>query len=234
MSTATLDSPPPRLAARRLLTFLAGLGIFVGVPLAVWGADLRAFTANPARTAYLLVVTILNAYAAYRIPEIGKRRPAPEKVVGRQRWAVVLLQALSVALIVVGPLCDRRGLAVFSSEGVRLAGVALYAAGFLLMHWAEAALGKQFSLEVAIQHGHELVTGGPYRLVRHPRYLGIELFSVGLALVFRSAIALLLAAIVAAVLAWRIYDEEILMAQEFGERWRAYAGRSWRLIPWLY
>lgn len=229
---------PPRLAShawRSLATWLVGLAIFVGLPLLSWGPDAaRAFVGNAARTGYLVLVVVLNAFAAIRIPEIGKSRPAPVSVVGRQRWAVTLLQLLSLAVVIVGPYCDRRAVGVFSSGALRYIGLGLYTVGFLTMHWAEASLGKQFSLEVAIQQDHELVTDGLYRYVRHPRYLGIATFMTGLSLVFRSELALLLAIASMAVLAWRIHDEELLMGQEFGDRWQAYARRSWRLVPWVY
>lgn len=39
------------------------------------------------------------------------------------------------------------------------------------------ALGKFFTFEMSIRKGHQLITNGPYRVVRHPAYTGI-IFSV--------------------------------------------------------
>lgn len=222
-------------ALRALATWLLGLAIFAGLPLVAWGVDdSPAFVRDRARLAYLVLVFALNAYAAIRIPEVGKARREPAKTVGRQHWAVLVLQVVSVAIVVIAAYSDRRAMMVLTSEAVRYVGIVLYAVGFLTMHWAEKSLGKQFSLEVAIQRNHELVTGGIYRYVRHPRYLGITMFTVGIALVFRSAVSLTLAGAVLAVLLWRIHDEEILLEQEFSHQWRAYAERSWHLIPFVY
>ncbi len=224
-------STPVRVA----LTFLLGTAIFVALPLLAWGPDdVPAFFSEPARAAYVALALTLNAYASVKIPEVGKARDRAERVVARQRLAVRLLQILPLAIVLWGPYGDRRGLAVIPWPAARWAGVALYAAGFLLMHRAEAHLGRLFSVQVAVQEGHRLVTDGPYRLVRHPRYLGIIAFAAGLALVFRSWPALALAVAVKLVLLWRIRDEEALMAEEFGEEWAAYARRSWRLLPWVY
>jgi protein-S-isoprenylcysteine O-methyltransferase Ste14 len=33
---------------------------------------------------------------------------------------------------------------------------------------------------------------------------------------------------------WRIHDEEVLMGEAFGEAYRQYQSRSWRLIPFVY
>ena len=108
------------------------------------------------------------------------------------------------------------------------------ACGFVLMHWAQVHLDLQFSVQVTVQEGHQLITDGPYKLIRHPRYLGIILFSSGIALVFRSWATLVLVALILAVLLWRIHDEESLMGEEFGADWEAYCLRTSRLIPWLY
>jgi len=102
------------------------------------------------------------------------------------------------------------------------------------MNWAEAKLGKQFSIQATIQEGHTLVTEGLYRHVHHPRYLGIIVSNVGLSLVFRSWLALVLVAVLTGVLLWRIHDEEALMRQEFGAEWQSYSSRSWRLVPFVY
>ncbi len=152
-----------------------------------------------------------------------------------QRLAILLMQAISIAVVLVAPYCDRRDVAVITEgEGLRYFGLVLFAPGLLLTTWAEAKLGKMFSTEVTIQEGHKLVTDGLYRYVRHPRYLGIITFSLGIALAFRSWIGLALVLAMTPVLLWRIHDEEELMHEEFGPDWEAYSRRSWRLVPFMY
>jgi len=51
-------------------------------------------------------------------------------------------------------------------------GVILCAAGIAFVAWARQHLGKNWSQTVAVKKGHELVTSGPYRYVRHPMYAG--------------------------------------------------------------
>ena len=225
-----------RHATRAAITMALGDAIFVGLPLVAWGVgDLRGFLAGPPRLGYVVLALALNGYAAIRIPEVGKRRGDATRLVRRQRLAVRALQVIPLALVVVAPLCDRRGLASIGGPiAVRYLGVAAYAAGFLLMHWTEAHLGRLFSVQVEIQPGHRLVTDGPYRRLRHPRYLGIIVWAAGIALVFRSWVGLALVAAITLVLLWRIHDEEALMRSEFGAEWSAYAARSWRLVPLVY
>jgi protein-S-isoprenylcysteine O-methyltransferase Ste14 len=51
-------------------------------------------------------------------------------------------------------------------------GFALCVAGMAFLGWARQHLGRNWSQTVAIKEGHELVTSGPYRYVRHPMYTG--------------------------------------------------------------
>jgi protein-S-isoprenylcysteine O-methyltransferase Ste14 len=223
-------------ALRSGITFVMGSAIFVGLPLLGWGVtDIPGFLGHPVRIAYVVLVLLLNGFAAIRIPEIGKGRGEQKVTVPRQHVAVVLLQVLSISVVLLAPFCDRREIVVVTSSDLfRYVGLLLYAVGFLIMHIAEASLGKQFSVEVAIQTGHSLVTDGLYRYLRHPRYLGIIVFMAGIALAFRSWLALALDGAIVLVLIWRIRDEEALMSREFGSVWEAYVERTWRLLPFLF
>jgi protein-S-isoprenylcysteine O-methyltransferase Ste14 len=219
---------------RSALTFLIGSAVIVGLPLLGWGlTDLQGYCGNPVRLSFVIAVLCLNAVAAIRIPETGKQRVREKNIVGRQHSAVLLLQILSMAVLLIGGWTDAHGVASMG-DWVRLPGLLLYLAGFLTMHIVEGYLGSQFTVEVAIHEGHRLLTDGPFRHVRHPRYAGIILFSTGIALVFRSWIAIGVTLLIVVVLLWRIRDEEALMRGEFGDRWDAYCGRTARLIPGLY
>ena len=78
------------------------------------------------------------------------------------------------------------------------------------------------------------MTTGLYARIRHPSYLGLLVASLGWALVFRSAVGLLLTAALLVPLVARIRDEERLLAAEFGAEYAAYRRRTWRLVPGLW
>lgn len=219
-----------------IATFLLGCFFFVALPILGWGLmGARSFFENNVRTMFLGLVCILNAIAAIRIPEVGKKRAEQKTTVKRQHLAVILFQVLSISLVLVGPFCDHRSIATIGEGDVgRYVGLFFYVVGFLTMHYSEWYLGKHFSVEVGIQEEHKLVAVGPYRYLLHPRYAGIILFSFGIALVFRSWIGLALAAVTVAVVFWRIHDEEKLMRQEFGTEWEEFAAKRWRLIPFVF
>jgi protein-S-isoprenylcysteine O-methyltransferase Ste14 len=52
-------------------------------------------------------------------------------------------------------------------------GAAVTLVGLLFAIWARQHLGSNWSQAVTVKQGHELITTGPYTLVRHPIYTGI-------------------------------------------------------------
>jgi protein-S-isoprenylcysteine O-methyltransferase Ste14 len=77
-----------------------------------------------------------------------------------------------------------------------------------------------------------LVTTGPYRLVRHPIYLGLVLLTLGQALAFSSWRACLIVLLgVVPTFAWRARAEEALLRRTFGERYALYKRQTKMMIP---
>ncbi len=213
-----------------------GLILFVGLALLGWGlGDLSGFFSHPARLIYVISIFVSQTLLVAIYPDLGQGGGEGESPVPRQRTAVLLLQILSIGVVVAAPFSDRRDLMTFAeSNFIRFLGLSFFLLGFGLMNWAEISLGRQFSVQVTLQKEHELITGGIYRYLRHPRYLGIIVFNFGFSLIFRSWFALIVSIGLLGVLIWRIQDEEALMHLEFGEEWEQYAQRSWRLIPFIY
>jgi protein-S-isoprenylcysteine O-methyltransferase Ste14 len=94
------------------------------------------------------------------------------------------------------------------------------------------SLGKQWSFAARVVTGHQLVTAGPYRLVRHPIYTGMlgMLLATGLA---ASHWAAFIAALMVFLLGTsiRIRAEERLLREAFGRAYDEYAERVPAIIP---
>jgi protein-S-isoprenylcysteine O-methyltransferase Ste14 len=58
-------------------------------------------------------------------------------------------------------------------------GAAITAGGLLFSVWGRRHLGSNWSQAVTVKEGHELITSGPYALVRHPIYTGLLLAFLG-------------------------------------------------------
>ena len=115
-----------------------------------------------------------------------------------------------------------------------LSGCLLALAGATLVLRSRAELGPAWSFVPKADQGTGLVTTGPYRLVRHPIYLGLTLLAMGQALAFGSwpALLIVLSGIVP-TFAWRARAEEKLLSRTFGERYAVYRQRTKMIIPHL-
>jgi protein-S-isoprenylcysteine O-methyltransferase Ste14 len=113
-----------------------------------------------------------------------------------------------------------------------LSGCLLALAGAALVLRSRGELGPGWSFVPKADQGTGLVTTGPYRLVRHPIYLGLALLAIGEALAFGSwpALMIVLSGIVP-TFAWRARAEEKLLSRTFGERFALYQRRTKMIIP---
>ena len=141
--------------------------------------------------------------------------------------AVVLLCLPSVPL----PLLDQRFLPV---GGLWFCiGAAITAGGLVFSVSARRHLGKNWSQAVTVKEGHELITSGPYGLVRHPIYTGLLLGFLGSAVARGQWRGLIAIALVFVVLWRKLRLEEKWMRTQFGETYEAYSQKVAALVPYF-
>ena len=115
-----------------------------------------------------------------------------------------------------------------------LSGCALALAGAALVLRSRAELGSAWSLLPKAGRDTGLVMTGPYRLVRHPIYLGLTLLASGNALSCGSAAAFLIVLTgIVPTFAWRARAEEGELSRTFGEAFAVYRRRTRMIIPHL-
>jgi protein-S-isoprenylcysteine O-methyltransferase Ste14 len=225
---------------RSILFCLSTLLLYLGLPLLGWGLDdLGGFFSFAPRMGYALVVGLfgvaVGAQAFYGTEGIRGGKGEEAKWNRREsavRIGLILVLYLAITFI---PYANRRGIGVIGeSPAACWLGIAFCVSGYAFIFWSGLALGRQYSAEVTIQKDHQLITSGPYRWIRHPRYLGVAALAAGLSLAFRSWIGLVAAPLILGVLLFRIRDEEALLHREFGKEWETYVQKSWRLLPGIF
>jgi protein-S-isoprenylcysteine O-methyltransferase Ste14 len=199
--------------------------------LAAWGwGGWSALMAHPARAGVVVATVLISIVAMFSSGNLSSGRR--EDI--QNRWIFLPFMVLGFLLGWLPAYTDRRDIWTLDGDAVRYLGLVMYVVGIIIRIVPVFVLGRRFSGLVAIQEGHELVTGGLYRVIRHPSYLGLLLGLFGWALVFRSAIGVLVSLLLIPPLVARMNSEEALLESEFGQRYADYRRRTWRLLPFLY
>jgi protein-S-isoprenylcysteine O-methyltransferase Ste14 len=116
-----------------------------------------------------------------------------------------------------------------------LLGILAAVGALVLFRLTHKALGRMWSVSLQLREGHRLVTTGIYGTLRHPMYSAFWLMALAQALLLPNWVAGLSGLVGFGLLfALRIGPEERMMEQAFGDEYRSYRGRTWRIIPYIY
>ena len=129
-----------------------------------------------------------------------------------------------------GPLAFR---IVPHVDALAWTGVALCIVGLAFCIWARFTLGRNWSGIVTLKGGHELITRGPYALVRHPIYTGLLTMFVATVMVLGHVAGIIAMPVVFVSIWIKLRQEEKLMLQKFPDQYVAYQRRVKRLIPFI-
>ena len=163
------------------------------------------------------------------------KRPTDSRRVPLERLLLILVSVGMFLLPVVCVATRWLDFADYRVPGwVGVVGTAVFAFALWLVWRAHADLGRQWSARLEIQEGHALITEGVYRHVRHPMYAAHFLWAIAQLLLLHNWIAgPAFLATFALLYLRRVPHEEQMLLDHFGEEYRAYAGRTGRIIPRL-
>jgi protein-S-isoprenylcysteine O-methyltransferase Ste14 len=111
-------------------------------------------------------------------------------------------------------------------------GMSITITSVFLIWWVQWALGVQFDTTLHVREGHQLVSHGPYRWVRHPMYSA--LFLMGIGWLFLTANWFVGGGLIVGILfiiITRVNKEENLMKETFGDSYADYMQRTGRFLP---
>lgn len=204
-----------------------------------WIDNLSGFFLSTWRT-WTLIIQVSGFYWMGLYLKYGLEEENKEKA--DLQFIVTSLSFIGPGLIqFLGPLGERllemkiANLLILSVDNLRIAGMVFYVFSFIPMIWGPIHQGRFFSLDIEIKKDHKLVTDGPFRVVRNPKYFGMLFYYIGFALIFRSVILIIIIFLALIFILWRIRDEEVLLSGEFGEEWQSYCRKTrWRLVPFIW
>ena len=191
------------------------------------------------KTLYFLA---LLAQVVIRIPHEQRRRKtrmAVERVNTLERALVSLLFVgivFAPAIYASTSLLDRANyrLPLEAQRSVGGVGAMLMTLAIWLFWRSHADLGRNWSPSLQLREGHELVTEGVYRYVRHPMYASEWLWSIAQALLLQNWVAGWAGlALFTPLYVMRVPREEQMMLDRFGAEYRSYMNRTGRIVPQL-
>ena len=156
-------------------------------------------------------------------PSLRRRRPA--RPIG-------LLIIVAGAIVIRAAGAGRPGGLLFHPWWARGIGAALVLCGLGIAVWARVTMGRNWGMPMTQREEPELVTGGPYHLIRHPIYSGIVLATVGTALAV-SLGWLFVAAVMGVYFGYCATVEEQTLVAEFPDAYPGYQAQTKMLIPFI-
>ena len=154
---------------------------------------------------------------------------------GRVPWSRELRIRALIAVVVV--LLVRVG--AFRGHGLNTdplraaVGLVLFAVGLGFAIWARIHIGRNWGTPMTQKDEPELVTSGPYRLVRHPIYSGILAAGIGTAVAL-NWLWLIAVALAGVYFLYSATVEERYLAEQFPDRYPMYAHSTKMLVPFVF
>lgn len=148
-------------------------------------------------------------------------------------WLAIIASLAAFAIAILAGLDERWGWTGTVSIGWHIVGILLSIIGWVFFLWAMAS-NPFFSESVRVQENHQVAQRGPYRLVRHPGYLGNLIGCLGQPLLFGSwwafipAILTILAFVIRTTLEDKTLQEELNGYSDYAKQIR------YRLIPGIW
>lgn len=167
-------------------------------------------------------------------PPVSKKETMDNR--DRDKFSVLLIIAMSIISVAVA-IIDWAYFMVPYIDNKLLTGIGsiVIVAGIAFRVWAIRTLGKHFTPTVQLKQDHELITSGPYSIVRHPSYLGAMWAIVGTS-VFLNSITGILVSFTCMFVAYyiRIATEEKALSELFGQKYRDYQANVKKLLPFIW
>jgi protein-S-isoprenylcysteine O-methyltransferase Ste14 len=178
---------------------------------------------------HALKTAIAVAWIAFWVYWLASAFGVKEGRASRRRIPLNGVTALAVIILL---RFFRNGSLAVHSPVLGAIGAVIFTAGIALAIWARVHLGDNWGMPMTEKAAPELVTSGPYRLVRHPIYTGLLMAFLGTALV-TNLLGLIIVPILGGYFYYSASVEEKNMTQAFPDAYPAYREHTKMLIPFV-
>lgn len=232
-----MTTPPPQSRARRIASRIAyALSIFLYLAICLaclreWSSPHPWSRVDRFSGGYLLISLLWLAVAAKFIRLATGPKEIAAEASGKSYDPFTLLLITLIPIAELSVFLDYGHwhlMPALAQPALQWSGLALSVIGAMLLLWTDRHLLAHFSGDMTRR---EVIETGPYRFVRHPRYLSLLISRVSFALALASPLAWGFALLWFLALARRIRLEEAHRRKLFGPDYAAYTRRTSRLLP---
>lgn len=141
----------------------------------------------------------------------------------------------SIFLVLFAPVLNFYNIGFWNNTYIGWLGILIMSNGLVIRYSAAQTLGKFYTRTLQIIEGHQIIDIGLYRIIRHPGYAGIFIMTIGAGLAVTNWSVLLITTLTSFLAyTYRIYVEEEMLENTFGEDYKLYKQNTWKMIPLLY
>ena len=155
---------------------------------------------------------------------------------GSAEWTGGVLFVVAIVLGLLAPILDLAGVLdpidALNGEIGHAAGIGLFWGGLVSTLGAQFAMGESWRIGVDESERTEMVTSGPFSVIRNPIFTAMVPAALGIALLVPNVVAI--AAVVTLIVAFQIQVrlvEEPYLLKVHGRAYAQYAGRVGRFVP---
>lgn len=192
-------------------------GIFSGITGFCWGL-------------FLLVWVVGAIYNYFKAPPVQKRK------VSLYWWPVIILLFLllwGATHLVPYSFHTFWQFLTFNAIWLKIVGAVCLLVSTAFTLWARWVLGTMWTSAAIIKEGHQLRIEGPYHITRNPIYTGLLGMLFGTVLIYGIGVLLPVLVVSFLMLEIKIFLEEPLLLEKFGEEYIQYKRHVPQLIPSL-
>ena len=172
------------------------------------------------------------AYFCKHDPQVIERRMQFKEKVREQRRIMVFVYIVWLIAFVLPGLDHRFGWS-HQPLGITIFSQAIVLGGFVITFWV-LRVNRFAARTIQVEPGQEVISGGPYRFVRHPMYLGGSVMFLFTPLALGSYFALPAFALLIPVLVLRLLNEEKVLRQELPGYAEYCLKTHFRLVPFIW
>ena len=186
------------------------------------------------------IIVGLNIIASFGANIAGAKKGFKAKLSSVREKPVTYLQRLPVLLstfTLIGLIIAVFQIGTFEYNSdynlIRYIGLSLYLIFSWLQIWALKSLGENYSQDILIKKNHDLITKGPFTVIRHPQYVSQILIDLGGAAATLSFIVAPIALVQIPFIILRASVEDKLLAKHFSDQFLSYKRKTGFIIPFI-